>query len=141
MLERAQKSLILCVCVFPGGAQNCDVMVDITAADDAGRVRVDRTGRVCLRCLNANGVTSATTVWTLSDGSTIVDRENQNPAVGEYANGVLVLLPGVLGNGSAGEYGPLACTSIGLTPGYDFVVMRLYSSGEQKVKQADFNFY
>ncbi len=119
------------MCISLGGAQNCDIIVDINESPTAQRVQVDRTGRVCLRCLNANGMTSTTTTWGLRDGATISDRENNNPAVGEYANGVLVLLPGILGNGSAGEYGPISCTSIGLTPGYSIFDVMLYSSGEQ----------
>ncbi len=121
----------VCVCVSLGGTQNCDIMVNITAADDNDRVQVDRTGRVCLRCLNANGVTSVTTTWGYRDGSTVSDRENQNPAEGEYFEGMLVLLPGVLGNGSVGEYRTISCISgPTISPQYNIFDVQLYSSGE-----------
>ncbi len=121
----------ICVCVSLGGTQNCDTMVNITAANDGGRVRVDRTGHVCLQCLNTNGMTSTTTTWGLRDGSTISDRENQNPAEGEYFEGILVLLPGVLGNGSAGEYRISSCISgPTISPQYNIFDVQLYSSGE-----------
>ncbi len=93
---------------------------------------MDRTGRVCLRCLNANGVTSLETVWGLRDGDTISDRKNKDPAVGVYFEGMLVLLPGVLRNGSAGEYSPLTCDSgPTISPQFSFK-LSLYSSGEQR---------
>ncbi len=113
--------------------ENSACPIDINESSNSQRVGVDLRGqdRVCLRCLNANGETSLTTIWGLRDGSIISDRENQNPTVGEYFDGVLVLLPGVLGNGSADEYGPISCFSgSDIAPGYNIIDITLYSTGE-----------
>ena len=115
------------VCVA-GGAQ-CDAMVNITAANNNQRVLVNRvagTGRVCLRCLDANGEIDETgTIWSLNDGTSVSQGQNV-PNVAEYDNGVLVLQPGVLGNGRTGEYGPVTCFAGALS----IVIIKLYSSGK-----------
>lgn len=107
----------------------CDVAVGITSEDNGRRLPVYRTGRVCLQCFNAHGNFSGSTSWRLSDGSVVRSDLNQAPAVAMYASGVLVLFPGVVGNGSAGEYGPVSCFSTDLTPGYSFSNLVLYSEG------------
>ena len=109
-------------------------MTDINAMTPA-RIQIDQVGteRLCFRCLDANGQTSIQTTWGLEDGRTISDAENLAPDKGEYFDGILVLLPGVLLDGVAGEYGPLSCISgPDLTPGYDFFDLFLFSTGEYK---------
>ncbi len=106
----------------------CSVTVNIHGSPTPQRIPVSLTGegRVCLRCLNANGMTSTQTQWFLNDMTIIDIRKNLRPDIVQYFAGVLVLLPGVLGNGSAGEYFIRACTF----DDFSIISMTLYSTGE-----------
>ncbi len=116
-----------------GAAQNprCALITDINESFTRVAVNLTDQDHVCLRCLNVNGETSLQTSWVLHDGSIVSDRENQNPTLGDYLNGMLVLLPGVLENGIAGEYGTISCFSgDDIAPGYAILDVTLFSTSE-----------
>ena len=97
------------------------------------------TERLCLQCWNDAGMTSTRTSWSLEGGSRLVDPDviTMIPNVAEYFAGVLVLLPGVLGNGRFGEYGSVRCVSgddLSSSP-FDITVDKLVSTGEYLVKK------
>ena len=108
----------------------CAVVVNITAGNQ--RIRASQTGTeiVCLRCLNSNLVSSPTTSWDFL-GRAILPGASQVPEVGEYVDGLLELLPGVVGSGAAGELGPVSCRAGNdITPVYNHTNITFYSSGK-----------
>ena len=135
-----------------GGAQRCNVTVNVRPTGGPQRIRVDRTGDdvVCIQCFNASntttygassGMLSASNTTTSGASSGMLNDSNTTTSgassgeeihpgqqvrnIGENVNGVLVLDPGVLGDGRDGEFGPIACNSSITIPDLTF-----YSSGE-----------
>ena len=86
------------------------------------------TEHVCLQCLNSNLVSSPTTSWNFL-GRTILPG-SQFHEVGVYFDGLLELLPGVVGSGAARELGPVNCVAGNdVIPIYNYTNVTVYSSG------------
>ena len=111
-----------------GGAQRCDVTVDVRPTGGPQRIRVGRTSQdvVCIQCfIEPDEVLNITTYAFDVPMGIVVSPGQHNPNIGENVEGVLVLDPGRLRDGRNGEFGPIVCSTDRAISDLTF-----YSSGE-----------